>query len=129
MTATSSVLGSSTTAGAVRDEYLQLLMTQMKYQDPMDPMNQQDFMQQLTQMSTLEGIENLNARFADLLQLQQLTEGANLVGQTVLYQSADGEVHTGRVDGVYVEDQQLQVVVGGESVSIDQVKGLTASSV
>ncbi len=130
MTLTSSLTGSSFTASQGRDDFMQLLVTQLRFQDPLEPVKQEDFMQQLAQFSTLEGIEKLNARFDDLLQLQQLTEGANLVGRTVMYQTQDGtEVRTGRVDSVYVADQQLNLMVAGKSVSIDRVQGLAADPV
>jgi flagellar basal-body rod modification protein FlgD len=108
-----------------RDQFLQLLSAQMRNQNPLDPVGDTEFLAQLAQFSTLEGIQNLNASFAELLKLQQLTEGANLVGLKVLYtRSGSDTVLQGVVDQVNVVDGKLNLIVNGQNVSLDQVRGL-----
>lgn len=54
----------SVTAGAVEDmqnRFLTLLTTQLKNQDPLNPMDNAEVTSQLAQMSTVQGIEKLNA--------------------------------------------------------------------
>ena len=70
-----------------RDQFLQLLVAQLRNQDPLEPVNNENFIAQLAQFSTLEGIENLNASFSDVLALQNLTQGANLIGRTATFLS------------------------------------------
>jgi flagellar basal-body rod modification protein FlgD len=65
--ATVSGIGS---AASSRDEFLQLLVTQIQHQDPLEPVKQEDFLSQLAQFSTLEGIENLNSTLETYLQGQ-----------------------------------------------------------
>ncbi len=111
-----------------RDQFLKLLVTQIKNQNPMDPMQNQEFMGQLAQFSTLEGIEKLNANFADMLSLEQLTQGANLVGRTVIYNHSDPSAPgRGVVDGVSVEGGKLQLFVNGTLVPLSQVSGMVGS--
>jgi flagellar basal-body rod modification protein FlgD len=127
MDISSSLTGSTFTAQQGRDQFLTLLVTQLRHQDPFEPVKQEEFMQQLAQLSTLEGIEKLNARFEDLLRLEQLTEGANLVGRSVIYGDPSGpELHTGPVDSVFVENQQLYVMTSGSQIPIDQVRGIVS---
>ena len=61
----------SVTASESRDEFLQLLVTQLRHQDPLDPIKQENFLSQLAQFSTLEGIEKLNGRFEQQLAFQE----------------------------------------------------------
>ena len=115
-----------------QQEFLQLLTTQLRYQDPMAPMEQQEFLTQLSQFSMLSGVEQLNGSFANMLQLQQLTNGASLVGKEVQYISGeDGETATGVVEGVLVNDGQLYLNINDLAVplsSVLQVKNPSADS-
>jgi flagellar basal-body rod modification protein FlgD len=112
-----------------RQDFLQLLVTQLQNQDPLEPVGQEDMLQQLAQFSMLEGVEELNANFSQLLKLQELNEGANLVGRTVRYESAaTGEVEEGFVSEARVSGGQLMFVIEGEDVSLDQIEGVLATA-
>ena len=110
-----------------RDQFLQLLVTQLRHQDPLSPVQDKEFIAQLAQFSTLEGIEKLNASFADLLSLQQLTEGSALLGKTVTFrEGAVAGALQGVVQGIEIQDGKLYLVTDNGSVSLDQVQGMTA---
>lgn len=67
--------------------FLTLLTTQLRNQDPMNPMENAEVTSQLAQMSTVDGIERLNAQVKQLLSGQETAEGlqaAALVGRGVL---------------------------------------------
>lgn len=115
------------TADESRNQFLQLLVAQVQHQDPLQPVNQQEFVQQLAEFSTLEGIETLNARFADLLTLQNLTSGADLVGQQVRY-AVDGTDREGRVSEVSAENGHLFVTIGTDTIPIDNIQALLDAS-
>lgn len=117
----------ATTADVSRDQFLKLLVAQLQAQDPLEPIKDQEFTAQLAQFSTLAGIEKLNANFGDLLALQQITQGAGLIGKTVTYTAGD-TAHTGNVEGFTITDGQLQLRVDGQEVPIGQVQGMTAAA-
>lgn len=108
--------------------FLQLLVTQVQYQDPLDPVDQQEFIGQLSQFSMVEGLETLNAQFSDLLQMQQLTEGAALLGRTAEFETSDGVPGQGVVDRAYIQEGQLVVEIDGAAVPLDRVHGLVAAT-
>jgi flagellar basal-body rod modification protein FlgD len=112
---------SGTTAAASRDQFLQLLIAQLQNQDPLSPVDTKDFTAQLAQLSTVEGLQTLNASFSEMLKLQQLTNGAGLIGKTVSYQGADGATKTGAVGSLVVENSKVVLVVGQDRVGLDKI--------
>jgi flagellar basal-body rod modification protein FlgD len=54
-----------------KQDFLNLLMTQMSHQDPMDPMNTDSMMQQMSSLGTVEQLQNLNAKTDSLLNYQE----------------------------------------------------------
>lgn len=68
-------------------DFMELLVAQVKYQDPSSPMDPSAFMEQLTQLTTVNGIQDLNNSFselADKLVSDQSIQAASLVGREVL---------------------------------------------
>lgn len=105
-----------------QDQFLQLLVTQLKNQDPLDPLSDREFIGQLAQLNTLQGIQSLNASFAENLKLQQLTQGADLIGRSIEYTPAAGGASvTGTVASVAVESGQFVLKVGADSVGLNNV--------
>ncbi len=118
----------ASTSDVSRDQFLKLLVAQLQAQDPLEPIKDQEFTAQLAQFSTLAGIEKLNANFGDLLSLQQITQGAGLIGKSVTYSAADSTSHTGDVEGFSIADGHLQLRVSGQEIPIGQVQGMTAAA-
>ena len=121
-----------TSADSSRDQFLTLLVTQMRNQDPLEPVGQEEFIAQLAQFSTLEGIEKMNANFETMLaqtqsgqQVTELSQGSALIGKTVEYFGSEGS-ESGIVDAVEVNDSAVSVVVDGDLVSLDRIQRLTA---
>ena len=84
--ARSAVTDASTTS-EMSDRFLKLLVTQLRNQDPMNPMENAELTTQLAQMSTVEGVNNLNATLDGLVsqfRSNQVVQGAALVGRQVL---------------------------------------------
>lgn len=67
-----------------RDAFLQLLVKQLSYQDPLDPMTNEEFVSQLAMFGSLEQSINLNESFAQFLSFQQLTQASTLLGKDVI---------------------------------------------
>ncbi|HSX70064.1 flagellar hook assembly protein FlgD [Pseudomonas subflava] len=70
-----------------KDQFLQLLVAQMNNQNPLDPQTNSEFVAQLAQFSTVEGIDNLNTSFENMLastQSSQALQASSLVGRKVI---------------------------------------------
>jgi flagellar basal-body rod modification protein FlgD len=96
-----------------KDDFLKLLVLQLRTQNPLDPMKDQDFGAQLAQFSALEAAQNMEKTLTHLLLLQ----AGSLVGQTV--ELRDGK--TGTVDRVILGGDTLVVEVGGVEYQFNDV--------
>ncbi len=75
-----------------KDDFLKLLITQMRNQDPLSPMDQNQFLAQTAQFTSLEDLQNINQSLADmksLTQSQSFTQGASLLGRTAAASGRD----------------------------------------
>lgn len=105
-----------------KDEFLKLLVTQLKNQSPLDPVQNEDFIAQLAQFSALENGTESNDRLGSILSLERLGQGAALVGRRVTYRDpASGEARPGIVSAVELRDGSVFLDMGGTKISIDNV--------
>jgi flagellar basal-body rod modification protein FlgD len=85
---TSAASSSAATSSAGNEQrFLKLLVTQLNNQDPLNPMDNAQLTSQLAQMSTVTGIEKMNATLEALVgqsSSSQLLQAASMVGHAVL---------------------------------------------
>ncbi|VTT97916.1 Marine sediment metagenome DNA, contig: S01H1_L05777 OS=marine sediment metagenome GN=S01H1_14598 PE=4 SV=1: FlgD [Gemmataceae bacterium] len=115
-------MATSPISGVDQNQFLTLLVTQLKNQDPFNPVSSDDFLGQITSLNTLQGITTLNASFSEVLKLQQLTQGVGLIGKQVEYAPpAGGPAASGTVESVAVQDGKYVLDIGGNQVGLDQI--------
>jgi len=81
-----STTSSSGTSSLGQDAFLQLLVTQLEYQDPLDPMDDHDFVAELAQFSSLEQLTEINTGIDSLISVgeqQEMIGAVNFIGKTV----------------------------------------------
>jgi flagellar basal-body rod modification protein FlgD len=98
-------LGQTETPKAKRDndnlgqsDFLELMITQLKTQDPFKPMENGDFIAQMAQFSSVTGLAELQQSFDKLagsLQSNQALQASSLVGRSVIVPSAIGTLPQG----------------------------------
>jgi len=70
-----------------QEDFLTLMITQLKNQDPMKPLDPSEFMSQLAQFSQVTGLADMNKQITSLtesLRGNQVLSGSNLIGRTVI---------------------------------------------
>ncbi|MFZ4535656.1 flagellar hook assembly protein FlgD [Propionivibrio sp.] len=101
----STTSNSSTATSATEDSqnrFLKLLTTQLKNQDPLNPMDNAEMTSQLAQMSTVSGIEKLNATMNALVDSagsSQSMQAAALIGKSVLVPGTQLSLASGQAFG------------------------------
>jgi flagellar basal-body rod modification protein FlgD len=109
-----------------QDAFMQLMLTQLKNQDPFKPLDSGDFLGQLAQFGTVSGLAGLQSSFDSLstsLVSNQALQAASIVGRSALVETSTvaidrGQSVSGGVDvpvatgavGIAVRDQTGQVV-------------------
>ena len=73
---------SDTSAADLQSNFLTLLVTQLKNQDPTNPMDNAQLTSQLAQINTLSGIEKLNTTLGSIS--GQITSGQTLQASTLI---------------------------------------------
>lgn len=102
-----------------KDAFLQLLVAQMKYQDPLEPTSNTEYISQYATFSELEQMQNMSSTM-------ELSRAASLVGQTVVVETTDANGETmsdmGVVDYISYENSKALVWINGSSYALDDVK-------
>ena len=66
-----------------KDAFMQLMMMQMKHQDPLNPMDNQAMLSQMAQFSSLEQMSNLNNNLAEANTMATFMDATRLLGKEV----------------------------------------------
>jgi len=110
-------------------DFLNLLVTQMTSQDPMNPMTNQDMLSQMVQFSTLQGNTSMQTTLASMQSDQTLSEANSMIGQQVNLQTdSKGDTAQGVVSGVDLSSGTAQIVVNGQSYNLNQVLSITPAT-
>jgi flagellar basal-body rod modification protein FlgD len=104
-----------------KDMFLQLLVTQLKYQDPLNPTDQSQFLAQTAQFTALEKMELVANQTAQSLAAQMAFGASSLVGRTVTYTDEAGQEATGVVDSVRFTATGPILAVGDAEVPLNSV--------
>ena len=104
--------------GMDKDTFLQLLVAQMKYQDPLEPTSNTEYISQYAQFSQVEQIQNMAATV-------ELQRAASLVGQEVYIKTTtstgESKYVQGRVDYVVYENGKAYLSINESLYSLDDL--------
>lgn len=110
----SSSVGSGPTLG--KDDFLKLLIGQLKNQDPMQPSDSQTWITEMAQFSQVEQTANVAESTNKVLTSLDATRALSLIGRKVSYQDTSGAVQSGTVDSVALTSSgSATLAVGGQS--------------
>jgi len=70
-------------AGLAQEDFLQVLLTQLTFQDPLEPLDNSEFMAQFAQLTNLAQTQQQSERLDALLTFQASTQAVGLLGRTV----------------------------------------------
>ncbi len=119
---------SSTSAGTLgSSDFMELLIAQLKNQDPSSPMDTTAMMTQTTQLSMMEALTALSDTSKSAFELQQRSTAAGYVGGTVSWLDPSGVSHTGLATGVTYSSSEPTLTVGDATVPLSSITSVHAA--
>ncbi|AEY66576.1 flagellar hook capping FlgD N-terminal domain-containing protein [Clostridium sp. BNL1100] len=102
-----------------KNDFLNLLVTQLRYQDPLQPVDDKEFIAQMAQFSSLEQMQNMNGSMTK-------SQAFTLIGKVITATTSDDktlEVNSvqGTVTSVKMKDGKTFVVVNNKDVDVDSI--------
>jgi len=121
----SSAISGAQSASEIQTNYLNLLITQLQNQNPLDPMDNSQMAMNLAQLSELSQLETMSDSFAKTLTIQQVDQANSMLGKEVAYY-VDGESDPryGVVSAVQLDKGQPTLQVGNDLVDPSAVVGI-----
>ena len=118
-TSTTSVTNKTQSLG--KDDFLKLLVTQLRYQDPMKPMDDTQFIAQMAQFSSLEQMQNMNTSI-------ETTQATAMIGKSVNWTDDAGQEQSGLVKSVAINNGQVNLTIGDQLVELTKVTTIADAS-
>jgi flagellar basal-body rod modification protein FlgD len=109
-----------------KNDFLEILITQLQNQDPTEPMKDKEFIAQMAQFSSLEQMTNMSENFSKLSGMINSSAAQNVLGKEVDITSF-GELISGRVESVTSGDYP-QVMVNGRYYDYSAVSAIKTSA-
>lgn len=105
-----------------KSDFLKMLTTQMRYQDPLNPMDNTAMVAQMATFSQLEQMLNMTNAFVGM-------QASSMVGRTVFATSVDGSLLSGVVKSVSINnDVPVLTLEDGSLVALQDVQGVSGQS-
>ena len=105
-----------------KDDFLQLLVTQLQHQDPLAPMEDKDFIAQMAQFTSLEQMKNMNNAV-------QVTQATSYIGKQVTWADSQGTEQTGIVTAIRIVKSEPKVMIGAEAIELKKIMSVTDAPV
>ncbi|MEO6503714.1 MAG: flagellar hook capping FlgD N-terminal domain-containing protein [Jatrophihabitantaceae bacterium] len=120
-------IGTSDNATLSSKAFLQLLVAQLKYQDPSKPMDTAAFMQETATLTQVQAAEQNAQVSLDMLSAQRAQSASSLVGHTVTYAALDGNLVTGYVSAATISTAKPTLRIGTADVELSQIQQVLAN--
>lgn len=110
-----------------KDDFLKLMITQLRYQNPLEPVNDKEFIAQMATFSELEQMKNLNTSFEKIgSQMEEYFKWQKMssaIGRKVAYQddAKSQEVKIGVIDSLFIKEGKLYYHIDGKLIEPDKV--------
>ncbi len=108
-------------AGIKQEDFLRILLTQLRFQDPLKPVDNEQFVAQLAQFSALEINRQQSEKIDSLLTIQGANQALGLIGRNVEVNNG-GSSQVGAVSAVSFATGEARLTVKTDTTTLVDVK-------
>ncbi len=109
-------------------QFMQLLLAQLRYQNPLDPMQNEEMIMQLTQINSLQELQSISDALTGLSRWSQMASASNLLGKRVQVMYNDGSIGEGVVTGISIVGNEVMLWVDDELIPFSSVVSVLDST-
>lgn len=119
----------STKVAAKNDgnQFMLMLMAQLKNQNPLDPASDKDMMGQMAQLNSLEALTAIKTSMQDSAQASQSTYAVSLIGKKIKATQPNGDMLEGLVTGASLMNGNMVLRVDDKDVKLSSVVEVTGA--
>ena len=112
----------TTVGGMTQNDFLQLLVSQLQNQDPLNPMSSDQFLQEMASFTEVVDLSQLEQLTQGLLSSEAVTQGLQLLGRTVTaIDPSSGQSVTGTVSSLSMQGGQPMLTIGSSLLPVSSV--------
>jgi len=111
-----------------KDAFLQLLVTQLRHQDPLSPQDNSAFVAQMAQFSSLEQMQNLNENMERMLNLQFSISAPHFLDRYVTVADESGLPYSGRVQAIEYDWGSTFLVIDDKRYGLELLLGVSGGN-
>jgi flagellar basal-body rod modification protein FlgD len=89
--------------GVASEDFIRLFLTQLSFQDPLEPVDNREFLAQLAQFTVVQQLQTLNDNVSALLTFSSSSQAINLLNRTVEIATGTADATVGQVTTVNFE--------------------------
>jgi flagellar basal-body rod modification protein FlgD len=115
-------------AALTSQDFLKMLITELKNQDPTQPVSNAELLQQLSQMQALQSNVELNSTLKSFSNDQQISSGASFLGKVISGTDSNQNPVSGVADRVFLQNGTMMIGIGSSSLSVANVTGVSLAT-
>lgn len=106
-----------------QEDFIKLFLTELTYQDPLEPVNNRDFLAQMAQFANLEQVRQSNENMENLIAVSAADQALGLIGKQVQVATDSGVPASGTVGTVlFTASGPLLTIVQQENTVLTDVR-------
>ncbi|HEY2251791.1 MAG TPA: flagellar hook capping FlgD N-terminal domain-containing protein [Planctomycetaceae bacterium] len=115
-------------AALTSQDFMTMLLAELKNQDPTQPVSNSDLLQQLSQMQSLQSNVELNSTLSGFANNQQIASGTSLLGKAVLGTDSNNKQVGGIVSSVFVQNGSVMLGIGSGSMPLSNLTAVESAA-